>query len=76
MEGFGRFEGVIKGKSEMHAYLAEHKKIAFVNMDDAIQVEKTEGIERCTFGGKSNETNVVIDFLSHSIFSLIVPSLP
>jgi len=61
LEGFGGFEGVIKGKSEMYAYLSDNKKIAFVNLDDAIQVEKTEGIECYTFGTKTNETNVVID---------------
>ncbi|MFY0484019.1 UDP-N-acetylmuramoyl-tripeptide--D-alanyl-D-alanine ligase, partial [Flavobacterium sp. PLA-1-15] len=61
LEGFGGFEGVIKGKSEMYSYLSENKKIAFVNLDDAIQVEKTEGIERYSFGHRSEKTNVVID---------------
>lgn len=61
LEGFGGFEGVVKGKSEMYAYLYENKKIAFVNLDDAIQAEKTDGIERYTFGSKTNETNVIID---------------
>jgi len=61
LEGFGGFEGVIKGKSEMYTYLSENKKIAFVNLDDALQVEKTEGIERYTFGTKAKDTNVIID---------------
>lgn len=61
LEGFGGFEGVVKGKSEMYAYLYENKKIAFVNLDDAIQAEKTDGIERYTFGSKTNETNVIIE---------------
>lgn len=61
LEGFGGFEGVVKGKSEMYAYLYENKKIAFVNLDDALQAEKTDGIERYTFGSKTNETNVIID---------------
>ena len=61
LEGFGGFEGVVKGKSEMYAYLYENKKIAFVNLDDALQTEKTDGIERYTFGSKTNETNVIID---------------
>ncbi len=36
LEGFGGFEGVIKGKSEMYTYLSQHKKTVFVNLDDAI----------------------------------------
>jgi len=39
---FGGFEGVIKGKCEMYNYLTEAQKMAFVNLDDAIQVEKTK----------------------------------
>lgn len=61
LEGFGGFEGVIKGKSEMYNYLSKNKKIAFVNLGDAIQFKKTEGIERYTFGSKTNKTNVVIN---------------
>ena len=61
LEGFGGLEGVIKGKSEMYAYLFENKKTVFINLDDALQVEKTEGIDRYTFGTKGNDTNVVID---------------
>lgn len=61
LEGFGGFEGVIKGKSEMYTYLSENKKVAFVNLDDALQVEKTEGIERYTFGQRTDKTNMVID---------------
>lgn len=68
LEGFGGFQGVIKGKSEMYAYLSENKKIAFVNLDDAIQVEKTEGIERYTFGSKAKDTNVIIDAIKADPF--------
>ncbi len=49
LEGFGGIEGVIKGKSEMFSYLKQNKKIAFVNLDDAIQADKTNDIERITF---------------------------
>ncbi|MDR6966310.1 UDP-N-acetylmuramoyl-tripeptide--D-alanyl-D-alanine ligase [Flavobacterium arsenatis] len=68
LEGFGGFEGVIKGKSEMYTYLSENKKIAFVNLDDPIQIEKTEGIERYTFGSKSKDTNVVVDSIKANPF--------
>ena len=50
LEGFGGVDGVIRGKSEMYDYLGLNKKIAFVNQDDPIQVEKTKIIESFTFG--------------------------
>ncbi|MDI1256536.1 MAG: UDP-N-acetylmuramoyl-tripeptide--D-alanyl-D-alanine ligase [Flavobacterium sp.] len=50
LEGFGGVAGVIIGKSEMYDYLAAHKKTAFVNLDDAIQVEKTKSLNSVTFG--------------------------
>lgn len=52
LEGFGGVEGVIKGKSELYNYLQSHSKIAFVNTDDAIQMEKTTSINRVTFSQK------------------------
>ena len=60
LEGFGGVEGVIKGKSEMYAYLKEHNKLAFVNLDDAIQNEKTSDINRYTFSTISNDAAVSI----------------
>ncbi len=54
LEGFGGIEGVIKGKSELYAYLKKHKKSVFVNADDALQWEHTKGLERIAFGTKEN----------------------
>ena len=42
LEGFGGIEGVIKGKSEMYAYLFQNNKMVFVNLEDGIQVEKSK----------------------------------
>ncbi|MEO7977386.1 UDP-N-acetylmuramoyl-tripeptide--D-alanyl-D-alanine ligase [Flavobacterium sp.] len=50
LEGFGGVEGVIQGKSEMYNYLLENDKLAFVNLNDAIQVEKSKLIRSYTFG--------------------------
>src|SRR6187402_1258807 len=50
LEGFGGVEGVIQGKSEMYNYLSNNDKLAFVNLEDLIQVEKTEHIKSFTFG--------------------------
>jgi UDP-N-acetylmuramoyl-tripeptide--D-alanyl-D-alanine ligase len=45
LAGFGGIEGVIKGKSELYAFLKENKKTVFINNDDKIQVEKTKHIK-------------------------------
>ncbi len=42
LEGFGGVEGVIEGKSEMYQYLAKNDKLAFVNLEDPIQIEKSQ----------------------------------
>lgn len=53
LEGFGGIEGVIKGKCEMYNYIQEENKIAFVNLDDSIQEEKTSKLRKYTFSTKS-----------------------
>ncbi len=50
LEGFGGTEGVIKGKSELYSFLSSNEKTAFVNSDDAIQIEKTKNSKNITFG--------------------------
>lgn len=61
LEGFGGVEGVIKGKSEMYAHLKANEQSVFVNLDDAIQNEKTQGFHRITFSQKEKNVNVFID---------------
>lgn len=60
LEGFGGVEGVIKGKSEMYNFLQENNKMAFVNLDDAIQNEKTTQLKRFTFSTSNKNTDVRI----------------
>ncbi|MPS65668.1 MAG: UDP-N-acetylmuramoyl-tripeptide--D-alanyl-D-alanine ligase [Chryseobacterium sp.] len=56
LEGFGGFEGVIKGKSELYDYLKNHQQTIVVNENDPIQVEKTEGyLPKITFGKESSD---------------------
>ena len=45
LEGFGGVLGVIEGKSEMYSFLANSKKLVFVNLEDAIQIEKTKTLQ-------------------------------
>ena len=60
LEGFGGIEGVIKGKSEMYDFLQENNKMAFVNLDDTIQNEKTTHLKRFTFSTTNKKTDVKI----------------
>lgn len=59
LEGFGGFDGVIKGKSELYDYLRQHGKTAIVNLDDALQAERSAGIRAITF----STTNATADVL-------------
>jgi UDP-N-acetylmuramoyl-tripeptide--D-alanyl-D-alanine ligase len=60
LEGFGGVEGVIKGKSEMYNYLMQNNKQVFVNLDDAIQNEKTNNISRITFSQLDSNADLFI----------------
>lgn len=68
LEGFGGVEGVIKGKSEMYTYLKSNEKSVFVNLDDAIQKQKTEDFHRITFSQKDKDVNVFIDEVAANPF--------
>ncbi|MDM1555771.1 MULTISPECIES: UDP-N-acetylmuramoyl-tripeptide--D-alanyl-D-alanine ligase [Chryseobacterium] len=58
LEGFGGFEGVIKGKSELYDYLKKHHQTIIVNENDPIQVEKTENYSpKITFGKAESDYN-------------------
>ena len=65
LEGFGGFEGVIQGKSEMYNFLSNNGKVIFVNLDDPIQVQKTKNNSIYTFGyncpsANINITNIIV----------------
>lgn len=64
LEGFGGYEGVIKGKSELYDYLKENIKTAFVNLDDPIQREKTKDMSHYTFAVDNYNCDVRIDGVS------------
>jgi UDP-N-acetylmuramoyl-tripeptide--D-alanyl-D-alanine ligase len=61
LEGFGGVEGVIKGKSEMYDCLMGHQKTIFVNLDDALQDQKTRSAQRYTFSTTDKNANVYIE---------------
>lgn len=50
LEGFGSFEQVIKTKAELYDFLRRTDGFVFVNVDNAILIENSEGIERIGYG--------------------------
>lgn len=68
LEGFGGVEGVIEGKSEMYKYLSENHKLAFINLEDPIQVEKSQIMNSYSFGLNKANANVNIDSITANPF--------
>ncbi len=52
LEGFGSFDAIIKGKSELYDFLRKTQGIAFVNTDDKVQIEQSAGIEQTSFNNE------------------------
>ncbi len=60
LEGFGGFEGVIKGKSEMYQFLKNNHKKVFVNLDDSIQLDKSQSISTYSFSTANKNADVFV----------------
>ena len=57
LEGFGGVEGVKKGKGEMYTYLRNHKGTVFLNQDDIVLNEMSQGIQTVSYG--TNQTAAI-----------------
>jgi len=68
LEGFGGVEGVIEGKSEMYDYLSKNNNVAFVNLEDPIQVEKSRNSNVYSFGLNKEGADVNIGSISANPF--------
>lgn len=56
LEGFGGFEGVIKGKSELYDYLKNNQQKILINENDPIQIEKTTDYSsKISFGKNTSD---------------------
>ena len=71
LEGFGGVEGVIEGKSEMYKFLAMHDKLAFINLEDLIQVEKSMALKSYSFGINKTKADVNITSIKANPFVTI-----
>ena len=67
LEGFGGINGVIKGKSELYDFLKANDEVAFINNDDAIQVEKTSKMSVVTFGTSQADFPVTFNKTTDSL---------
>jgi UDP-N-acetylmuramoyl-tripeptide--D-alanyl-D-alanine ligase len=68
LEGFGGVEGVIEAKSEMYDYLSKNNKLAFINLEDSIQVEKSEKLNSYSFGLNKEAADVNINSIAANPF--------
>ena len=68
LEGFGGYEGVKKGKSELYAFLQQSGGVAFVNNSNAVLMELSEKarLEQIIFYGSKSPESLVNGELSHS----------
>lgn len=64
LEGFKSFDGVIKAKSELYAYLKENHKMVFVNQDDEIQLTQSQDISCFTFSSSNKKSNLFFSKIS------------
>lgn len=67
LEGFGGFEGVIKGKTEIYEYLTENYGHFILNNDDNLQVENCKGDLAITFGS-SKDSDFIFDYIKDNLF--------
>ncbi|PWI31289.1 UDP-N-acetylmuramoyl-tripeptide--D-alanyl-D-alanine ligase [Flavobacteriaceae bacterium LYZ1037] len=82
LEGFGSVEGVIEAKSELYKHLISHDKTIFINSNDPIQLEKSQGSKTLSFGSKktddfeihfkSAQPNVTVTFNINEIHSQLI----
>lgn len=71
LEGFGGVDGVIEGKSEMYQNLKSNNKLVFVNLDDSIQVSKSDAIKSYSFGLNNTNADVIIGSVTAKPFVAI-----
>lgn len=79
LEGFGGFEGVVKGKSELYDYLKNNDKVIVVNQLDALQKDKVGDYAKTISFGTENADyyfsqyaenhSVGIDYLGQKILT-------
>jgi UDP-N-acetylmuramoyl-tripeptide--D-alanyl-D-alanine ligase len=68
LEGFINLKGVIKGKSELYAYLMKESRLIFINSNDNKQLEITKEYTKIfTFGKANSNINYSVNTINPQI---------
>jgi len=54
LEGFGSFEGVAKAKSELYDFIRQHDGLVFINLDNQLLLQLSEGLKLSSYGSGEN----------------------
>lgn len=77
LQGFGSLEGVMATKGELYDDLNEHRKIAFVNVDNPLLVKMASRRERMQivpYGMNNNMAKVVVDEGGSPFLTVVIPN--
>ena len=74
LEGFGSVEGVIEAKSELYNFCIKNDKVIFVNPEDQIQIQKSEGARTISFDTDNLKFTEVNPFVKLSFNKLFIQS--
>ncbi len=70
LEGFGSFEGVVKTKNELYDFIRNKNGKIFVNRDNELLMELSNGIDSHTYG-KDNKTDIEANIVSSNPYLII-----
>ena len=77
LQGFGSFEGVMATKGELYDNLQEHRKIAFVNVDNPILSQmavKRQNMHIVPYGLKNDSARIVVDEGGSPFLTMVIPN--
>ncbi|MBO5700270.1 MAG: UDP-N-acetylmuramoyl-tripeptide--D-alanyl-D-alanine ligase [Bacteroidales bacterium] len=77
LQGFGSLEGVMATKGELYDNLNEHRKIAFVNVDNPLLVKmavQRPRMQTVPYGVKNDSAKIVVDEGGSPFLSLVIPN--
>lgn len=63
LEGFGGFEGVIRTKTELYRFLSARDGKVFVNFNDSLLMQYSQGMERITYGNQNEKITDIVSKL-------------
>ena len=70
LEGFGSFEGVVKTKNELYDFIRNKNGKVFINRDNELLMELSNGIDSHTYG-KDNNADIKASIVSSNPYLII-----